>query len=58
MEEEKLITILEAMQGITYREWCELKHIIERRFEEDTRAVANKVQLADTQRIMESYKYL
>lgn len=56
MTEEKIRLILEAMQGITYMEWRKLKHCIDTRFNADTSAAANRVPLADAEKIVEAYR--
>lgn len=56
MTEEKMRLILESMQGITYLEWTKLRHCIDKRFNADTSAAANRVLLADVNTITEDYR--
>jgi len=55
VNEQKLNTILEAMQGITYLEWKKLSHVINARFDADVSIVSNKITLADADKIIEAY---
>lgn len=48
--------ILEAMQGITYSEWKKLRHCVDTRFNADTNTAANRVPLADAEKIIEAYR--
>ncbi len=56
MNDEKIKEVLTAMQGITYLEWKKLKHTIDVCFNADVSTVTNKMQLADVDRIVESYR--
>ena len=58
MNDTKMKEILTAMQGITYLEWKKLQHAIDVCFNTDTGAAANKIQLADAERIVENYQCL
>lgn len=55
VNEQKLNTILEAMQGITFLEWKKLSHMINTRFDADVSIVSNKITLADADKIIEAY---
>lgn len=57
MNDEKLKEVLTAMQGITYLEWQKLKHTIDVCFNADVSTATNKMQLADVDRIVESYSH-
>ncbi len=56
MTEKKVKSILEAMEGITYLEWKKLRLCIDNRFNADTNEAANRVPLADVEKIVEDYK--
>lgn len=58
MTEEKVKSIIEAMQGITYQEWKKLSHVIDVYFNNEIAMQGNKIPMADPEVIMDSYKRL
>ena len=57
MDKQKLNTILEAMQGITYLEWEKLRTSIDGYFRKESSKQNNKIQLTGTEDIIEEYKH-
>lgn len=58
MAEEKMRLILQAMDGITYLEWTKLKHVIDRKFNNEASIQRNKIKMASPEAIINSYQQL
>ncbi len=58
MSEEKIDSILQAMQGITYLEWKKLSHAIDKFFESEASKQSNKIELATPEKAKKFYNLL
>lgn len=58
MTGEKMQLILQAMDGITYLEWTKLKHVIDRKFDNEASIQRNRIKMASPEVIIDSYKQL
>ncbi len=56
MTDEKIKSIIEAMQGITFLEWKKLKHVVDRRFEDEASQQKNRIKMESPEVIIRSYK--
>lgn len=58
MRKEKIKSILEAMQGITYLEWKKLKNVIEENFNKKAGNLSNKIEIASSDEIISEFEKL
>lgn len=56
MNQDKVIAIMKAMQGITYLEWKKLSHSIETNFTSRANTQRNKILIASPAEIVENYE--
>lgn len=58
MDNKKLEEILEAMQGITYSEWCKLSRMVEMTFKVRVSNQVNNMKIANPEEILSAEKLL
>ncbi len=58
MGTDKINSIIETMQGITYLEWQKLKHVIDVRFASEAAKRSNEITMESPADIMDSYRQL
>lgn len=56
MDEEKIRKIIEAMDGITYIEWCKLKHVMDKDFTAKAGKIAMEIVIDSSDEIVNSFK--
>ncbi|MEG1619994.1 MAG: hypothetical protein RR335_10600 [Eubacterium sp.] len=52
MEKEKIDSALQALSGISYKEWIKLSHIVNRAFEHKKNEQESQLKLDCTERII------
>ena len=50
--------VIEAMEGISYRDWKKLSHVIERKFSAEAKRAEEEIKIASADEIVDSYKRL
>lgn len=58
MDEEKLKSIIDAMNGLTYIEWRKLEHVINMKFSAEASRNTNKIMIASADEIVKDFKRL
>lgn len=56
--EKKLKSILDAMQGVTLREWEKLRQVIDANFKNEVAIQNAQIPMASPEKLMDSYKRL
>lgn len=55
LDKEKIVKVLDMLEGITYKEWKFIYRKVDEYYREEISKLADKIELADSQRLMMSY---
>lgn len=55
MDKEKIVKVLDSLEGISYKEWKFIYRKVDVYFREEISKLNDKIELADSQRLMMSY---